>query len=62
MHEIDTTSATPSIVDIRDLTDEELDGIAGRDHPHFHRPVPYWVRETIYAMVQGAAGSAMPGC
>ena len=61
MNRIDTVSSNPSVAEIRGLPDEELNGVAGGDHPHFYRPVPYWVRQTIYAMVQGAAGSAMPG-
>jgi hypothetical protein len=45
-------------VEIRDLTDEELDRVAGAGGRHFYRPLSFPVRQTIGAMIDGAQGSA----
>ena len=52
MREIDAASSNLS--GAGNLTDEELDTIAGG-----YRPVPFWVRLTIHGMVKGAEGSSM---
>jgi hypothetical protein len=41
-------------VEIRDLTDEELDRVAGAGGRHFYRPMTFQLKQLIGAMIDGA--------